>query len=621
MNKKCSNSIQLKVKALIALLNTVMGVKTVIVKAGKCNALELLHSEDVIEQMLGLGRLLKENPNLENWPQPGALQEGLDELEDAFAELQARKLVEKEMDNRIEAMLQERHDTYVEEMREKMVRKKKGPENAETLKRYAKLEVQWNTMLSASALEKVRPSVPEGIIGQEEAIETLAAKLASPFPQHVILYGPPGVGKTTAARLIFQKAKDLAYTPFSSEAPFVEVDGSTMRWDPREATNPLLGSVHDPIYQGARSSLAEEGIPEPKTGLVTEAHGGVLFIDEIGELDPLLQNKILKVLEDKKVSFSSSYYDPGDSRIPAYIRSLFSKGAPADFILMGATTRPMESMTPALLSRTTPVFFAPLSPRNLETIIKEAAKRLDIELEEGVPLTVASYVDEGRQAVGLLVDAYSLALYNQSTKSKNRKVQVKNRHIEQCARQSRLIARKFRIPRRGEIGRLYCLGVQEYRGWPVELEAVVWPARKKGQGDLRFNDAAGSMTRDALCNALSVLRSLHSRDPGAYDLHINLLGGGKVDGPSAGAALFLVLWSALEQIPLPGATAVTGELSLRGIIKPVGGVQEKIHGAYRAGLRTIFIPKENESEVPAGYKDLNCIPVHSVEEIMDYFKD
>lgn len=81
--------------------------------------------------------------------------------------------------------------------------------------------------------------------------------------------------------------------------------GTTLRWDPREVTNPLLGSMHDPIYQGAKKGLSESGVPESKLGLVTEAHGGVLFIDEIDEMDPMLQNKLLKVLEDKRVYFGS----------------------------------------------------------------------------------------------------------------------------------------------------------------------------------------------------------------------------------------------------------------------------------------------------------------------------
>ena len=83
----------------------------------------------------------------------------------------------------------------------------------------------------------------------------------------------------------------------------METDGTTLRYDPRGIANPLLGSVHDPIYQGARRDLADSGIPEPKPGLVTDAHGGILFIDEIGELDDTLQNELLKVLEDKRAYF------------------------------------------------------------------------------------------------------------------------------------------------------------------------------------------------------------------------------------------------------------------------------------------------------------------------------
>jgi ATP-dependent Lon protease len=79
-------------------------------------------------------------------------------------------------------------------------------------------------------------------------------------------------------------------------------------------------------------------------------------------MDPLLQNKLLKVLEDKRVFFDSSYYDPTDKRVPQYVRRLFEKGAPADFILVGATTRDPEEISPALRSRAAEVFFDALTP-------------------------------------------------------------------------------------------------------------------------------------------------------------------------------------------------------------------------------------------------------------------
>ena len=220
----------------------------------------------------------------------------------------------------------------------------------ESKKEMEKLERMRQISLTEPLAEKTRPSSFDEIIGQEDGLKALRAALCGPNPQHVILYGPPGIGKTAAARLVLEEAKKTPGSPFGPDAKFIEVDATIARFDERGIADPLIGSVHDPIYQGA-GPLGVAGIPQPKPGAVTKAHGGVLFLDEIGELHPIQMNKLLKVLEDRKVFLESAYYSSEDSNIPRHIHDIFKNGLPADFRLIGATTRPPEEIPPAFRSR------------------------------------------------------------------------------------------------------------------------------------------------------------------------------------------------------------------------------------------------------------------------------
>ncbi len=150
-----------------------------------------------------------------------------------------------------------------------------------------------------------------------------------------------------------------------------------------------------------------------------------------------------------------------------------------------------------------------------------------------------------------------------------------------------------------EIGKAHGLGVLQYVGSIIEIEAATFPAREPHKGSVRFNDTAGSMARDAVFNAASVVRAIGGVDPADFDLHVNVVGGGNIDGPSAGLAFFLALHSALTKTPLPQDVAVTGEVSLAGSVRAVGGIVEKLYAARQAGMRSILVPRENLKELEA----------------------
>jgi len=468
--------------------------------------------------------------------------------------------------------------------------------------------------LTQSVMELLRPAELAEIVGQERAVKSLQAKLSSPYPQHLLLYGPPGVGKTTAARLVLEAARATKYTPFAEDAPFVETDGTTLRWDPRDITNPLLGSVHDPIYQGARRDLADSGVPEPKPGLVTDAHGGILFIDEIGEMDEMLQNKLLKVLEDKRAYFESAYYDPTDETVPKYIQKLFKEGAPADFVLIGATTRDAGYINPALRSRCAEIYFEPLTPKHIEKIVDNAAVKLKAGLAEGVAALISEYTIEGRKAINILADAYSLALQRTEGEVMEDLIITKADiyEVAQVSRLSPFITKK--ASDKGEVGKVFGLGVAGFLGSVIEIEAVAFKAHEKDKGTVRFNETAGSMAKDSVFNAASVVRKVTGEDIHDYDIHINVIGGGNIDGPSAGMAILAALVSAITGKKIRQNVAVTGEISIQGMVRPVGGVFEKAYGAKQAGITTLLIPKENDKDIPKEHLGLDIHPVTTAEE-------
>lgn len=614
-----SQPIDREIDALYQSLASLLGTENLVIQAGRMNAMQLLRSGSRRDRVLALQRILEEDPLIQSIPRESELPGILARLSERIADMRARRAVEDSIEKKVNEKLEKEHQEYVEDIRRQVIKEEnphaETPQDAKKREQLEKLEA---IHLTQSVMELLRPQSFTEIVGQERAVKALLSKLSSPYPQHLLLYGPPGVGKTTAARLVLEAAKRRPESPFGEDAPFVETDGTMLRWDPREITDPLMGSVHDPIYQGAQKNLADSGVPEPKPGLVTEAHGGILFIDEIGEMDKMLQNKLLKVLEDKRAYFESSYYDPTDPKVPPYIKKLFEEGAPADFVLIGATTRDAGQINPALRSRCAEIYFEPLTPRHIEKIVENAAAKLKARLAEGVASLIAEYTIEGRKAINILADAYSLALEQASGEIPADGLVISREVIYEVAQVSRLsqfVTKKARHT--AEIGHIFGLGVAGFVGSVIEFEAVAFPAREKGKGMVRFNETAGSMAKDSVFNAASVMRQLTGKDIHDYDVHINVIGGGNIDGPSAGTAILACIVSAVTGRRIRQDVAVTGEISLAGRVRPVGGVFEKAYGARQAGIKTLVIPKENEKDIPS---DLLGLDIHAVSTAEEAFR-
>lgn len=494
----------------------------------------------------------------------------------------------------------------------------------ESKKELEKLRKLRSVSLTKPLAEKTRPQSIEDIVGQKDGLRALKAALCSGNPQHVIIYGPPGVGKTAAARVVLQEAKKNPSSPFKSEAKFTEIDATTARFDERGIADPLIGSVHDPIYQGA-GSMGVAGIPQPKPGAVTKAHGGILFIDEIGELHSIQLNKLLKVLEDRKVLLESAYYNSEDNNTPAYIHDIFQNGLPADFRLVGATTRSPQEIPPALRSRCMEIYFRPLLPEEIGAIAEDAILKIGLTPCPSAVEVVKHYATNGREAVNIIQLAAGLALTE-------KRDSLEASDVEWVANSSQLQPRPDRkiatYPQIGVVNGLAVYGPN--MGMLLEIEVSASPVAK-GQGAFNVTGVVEeeeigggsrtirrkSMAKGSVENVLTVLR-LMGLDSNDYQLHINFPGGTPIDGPSAGIAMATAIVSAVKQIPIDHRIAMTGEISIHGKVKPIGGVIAKVEAAFQAGATTVIIPKENWQSLFEDLNGLKVIPVESIQEVFQH---
>lgn len=479
--------------------------------------------------------------------------------------------------------------------------------------------------LSKPLTEKSRPSTFEEIIGQEKGIKALKAALCGPNPQHVIIYGPPGVGKTAAARLVLEEARKSKLSPFTDKAKFIELDATTLRFDERGIADPLIGSVHDPIYQGA-GALGIAGIPQPKAGAVTKAHGGVLFLDEIGELHPIELNKLLKVLEDRKVFLDSSYYSSEDSNMPKYIKEVFDNGLPADFRLIGATTRSPEEIIPAIRSRCVEIFFRALLPEEIATIATNSVSKVGLKITCESVEEVSKYCTNGREVINLIQLASGIAIneHRKEITLEDIKWVLENGQYNKII--SNMIPSKSKV---GVVNGLAVYGANIGMLMPLEVSCKKVNERRgelKVTGIVEEEEITNnnkkikmkSTAYSSVQNVLTVLDNLFDLCTDKYDIHVNIPGGMPVDGPSAGISIATAIYSAITKQKVNRFVAMTGEISILGSVKAIGGVKAKISAAFKGGAQKVIIPQENYDESLNEICEIDVIPVTNFREVLKF---
>ncbi|HTU80523.1 MAG TPA: ATP-binding protein [Candidatus Acidoferrales bacterium] len=265
-----------------------------------------------------------------------------------------------------------------------------------------------------------RPTQASEVVGQSDALEAARVILSSSSPSSMILTGPPGVGKTTIARLALELAKSSPTCRFAPDAPFVEVDCTTVMHDDRYNLNQVTSTVVDGYYGGAVDTYCKDmGLPKNSPmlnfGATAHAHGGVLFLDEIGELPPQTQNALLKVLEDGVERIRASRYDSSNTQLPIWYRHFFQHGVPAKFVLIGATTRSPRELMPALVSRCAIIHFRALTYEERSRVATLTAKKYGYGISPAAANLIGAQTEGGRDSARKVQVAVSRAPARGST--------------------------------------------------------------------------------------------------------------------------------------------------------------------------------------------------------------
>ncbi|MFH0701759.1 MAG: ATP-dependent protease LonB [Candidatus Woesearchaeota archaeon] len=425
-------------------------------------------------------------------------------------------------------------------------------------------------------------------------------------------------------------------------APFFDATGAH--------AGALLGDVlHDPFQSGGLGTPANQRVV---AGMIHKAHLGVLFIDEIATLHPRTQQELLSALQEKKFPITGQ----SERSAGAMVRT---EPVPCDFVLVAAGNyETVKDMHPALRSRIRGYGYEVYMN---ETMIDTKDNRLKIArfVAQEVKKENGKIPHFSEEAVNVIIEEARkranrkghLTLYLRGLGglvraagdlAKEDKAElVLEKHVKEAKKLARTLEQQMAdkyIERKKEyevivtsgrrVGRVNGLAVigsgAAFSGILLPIEAEVTAGGKKNQ--IVATGKLGEIAKEAIINVSAIILKYFGEDiVETKDIFVQFLQTYEgVEGDSASIAVATAIISALKNIPIKQEIAMTGSLSVRGEVLPVGGVSSKVEAAIEAGVKTIIVPKSNLQDIVVDadkLKKVTIIPVVSLEEVLEFALD
>jgi len=405
----------------------------------------------------------------------------------------------------------------------------------------------------------------------------------------------------------------------------------------------LLGDVrHDPFQSGGFETPSHDRV---EAGAIHKSHKGVLFIDEINTLRIESQQQLLTALQEKKYSITGQSERSSGAMVK-------TEPVPCDFVMIAAgNLDAMAGMHPALRSRIKGYGYEIYmqdtmddTPDNRQKLVRFVAQEVtkDGKIPHFDKGAVEEIIREAKRRTGrknklslilrdlggLIRVAGDIATADEAkitTAEHVLRAKSMARSVEQQLADQYLEHRKdykfFKIEGE-EIGRVNGLAVIGDSGVMLPILAEVTPTQSKSEGHVIATGMLKDFAKEAVQSVSAIIKKVTGKDISNKDVHIQFIGTYEgVEGDSASISIATAVVSALEGIPVNQRVAMTGSLSVRGDVLPVGGVTHKIEAAVKAGVKRVIIPKANMDDVliEEKYKDMvEIIPAATIEDVFEH---